>query len=254
MFDTVCCRLSDLPDKKVVHGYADFEFLKDHPYLRVDDKVYDIDYEYAVAKLESGALWRVAMSMPTKRRLSYFGFWGDVFEEYVNWIFESYADKSTNAHYPCPRYLNDKDDKAICDVLIMCGSTAVLIEAKAATCAASVRYSGDYKLVREYMDKRFVEGTDRSVGVSQLLTAIDNIGTMPKENLPEWLRGVKKIIPVIIEGRHRLKLDDECLSQRPLSGKAEPPQIQEAQDHATGQHECGVAGACGCCDAGDGFQ
>jgi len=75
MFDTVCCRLSDLPDKKVVHGYADFEFLKDHPYLRVDDKVYDIDYEYAVAKLESGALWRVAMSMPTDQRLNYFGFW-----------------------------------------------------------------------------------------------------------------------------------------------------------------------------------
>ena len=48
------------------------------------------------------------------------------------------------------------------------------------------------------MDKRFVEGTDRPVGVSQLLTAIENIGTMPKENLPEWLRGVKKIIPVII--------------------------------------------------------
>jgi hypothetical protein len=198
MFDTVCCRLSDLPDKKVVHGYADFEFLKDHPYLRVDDKVYDLDYEYAVAKLESGALWRVAMSMPTNRRLSYFGFWGDVFEEYVNWIFETYADKAKNTPYPCPRYPNDKDHKAICDVLIMCGSTAVLIEAKAATCAASVRYSGDYKLVREYMDKRFVEGTDRPVGVSQLLTAIDNIGTMPKENLPEWLRGVKKIIPVII--------------------------------------------------------
>jgi hypothetical protein len=198
MFDTVCCRLSDLPDKKVVHGYADFEFLKDHPYLRVEDKVYDIDYEYAVAKLESGALWRVAMSMPKERKLSYFSFWGDVFEEYVNWIFEIYADKRKNAHYPSPRYLNNKDNKAICDVLIMCGSTAVLIEAKAGTCAASVRYSGDYKLLREYMDKRFVEGTDRPVGVSQLHTAIDNIGTMPKENLPEWLRGVKKIVPVII--------------------------------------------------------
>lgn len=198
MFDTVCCRLSDLPDKKVVHGYADFEFLKDHPYLRLGDKVYGIDYEYAVAKLESGALWRVAMSMPTSSRLNYFGFWGDVFEEYVNWIFETYADKGKNALYPGPRYLNDKDGKSICDNIIMCGSTAVLIEAKAATCAASVRYSGDYKLVREYMDKRFVEGTDRPVGVSQLLTAIDNIGTMPKESLPEWLRAVKKIIPVII--------------------------------------------------------
>jgi hypothetical protein len=198
MFDTVCCRLSELPDRKVVHGYADFEFLKDHPYLRVEDKVYGIDYEFAVAKLESGALWRVAMSMPTKRRLSYFGFWGDVFEEYVNWIFECYADKSKNTHYPNPRYLRDKDNKPICDAIIICGPTAVLIEAKAATCAASVRYSGDYRLVREYMDKRLVEGTDRPVGVSQLIAAIENIGTMPRENLPEWLRGVNKIVPVII--------------------------------------------------------
>jgi hypothetical protein len=31
MFDTVCCRLSDLPDTKKVHGYADFEFLKNNP-------------------------------------------------------------------------------------------------------------------------------------------------------------------------------------------------------------------------------
>jgi len=198
MFDTVCCRLSDLPDKKAPHGYADFEFLKDHPYLRVDDKVYDIDYEYAVAKLESGALWRVAMSMKDERRRSYFGFWGDVFEEYVNWIFEVYADKSKNAHYPNPHYVNDKDNKPICDMIIMCGSTAVLIEAKTATCAARVRYSGDYKLVRKYLDEKFVENSDRPVGISQLLTAIDNIGTMPKASLPEWLRSAKKIIPVII--------------------------------------------------------
>jgi hypothetical protein len=53
MFDTVCCRVSDLPDKKAVHGYADFEFLKDHPYLRIDEKVYSIDYEYAVASLKA---------------------------------------------------------------------------------------------------------------------------------------------------------------------------------------------------------
>jgi hypothetical protein len=198
MFDTVCCGLSDLPDTKIVHGYADFEYLKDHPYLRVSDKVYDVDYEYAVAKLESGALWRVAMSMTKNRRLEYFGFWGEVFEEYVNWIFETYAAKSKNAHYPSPHFLDMKDSKPICDLIILCGSTAVLIEAKAATCAASVRYSGDYKLVRDYMDKRFVEGTDRPVGVSQLLKAIDQIGMLPRENLPEWLRSVKKVIPVII--------------------------------------------------------
>ncbi|HXE07276.1 MAG TPA: hypothetical protein VN612_05230 [Acidobacteriaceae bacterium] len=198
MFDTVCCSLSDLPDPKKVHGYADFEFLKDHPYLRVGDKVYSLDYEYAVAKLESGALWRVAMSLPENKRFQYFAFWGHVFEGYVNWLFTAYADKSKNFVYPEPTLLNEKDPKPLCDLIVMCGSTAVLIEAKAATCAASVRYSGDYKLIRKYMDERFVEGTDRPVGVSQLLRAIDRIATSPKENLPEWLRGVRKIVSVIV--------------------------------------------------------
>ena len=70
------------------------------------------------------------MSMPSKRRLNYFGFWGNVFEEYVNWIFETYANKTTNAHFAGPRYLNDKDNRPICDTIIMCGTTAVLIEVK----------------------------------------------------------------------------------------------------------------------------
>ena len=114
------------------------------------------------------------------------------------WIFESYANKSKNDPYPSPRYLDEKVNKPICDVLIMCGATAVLIEAKARNMRRPILDIRRLKMVREYMDKRFVEGTDRPVGVSQLLTAIDNIGTMPRENFREWLRGVKKIIPVII--------------------------------------------------------
>ena len=198
MFDTVCCRLSDLPDRKQVHGYADFEYLKDHPYLRVEDKLYALDYEFAVAKLESGALWRVAMAMPSKQRPSYFGYWGEVFEEYVKWIFESYADKIKNHLHSSPMYLKDKDNKPICDIIIVCGSTAVLIETKLGTCSAEVRYSGDYKKFRDYMEKSLVTGSDRPIGVSQLLTAIDNICSMSPDTLPTWLRGIRKIIPVII--------------------------------------------------------
>jgi hypothetical protein len=198
MFDTVCCRISDLPDKKKVHGYADFEFLKNHPYLRVDDKLYALDYEFAVAKLESGVLWRVAGAMPKQRRLTYFGFWGDVFEEYVSWLFEHYADKAQNRCYPDPHYLFDKDNKPICDMIVICGSTAVLIEAKAATCKVETRYSGSRTLIREYLDERLVDGTDRPVGVSQLITAIEKITAKTKDELPEWLRDVRKIIPVII--------------------------------------------------------
>jgi hypothetical protein len=198
MFDTVCCRLEDFPEKKKAHGFADFEFLKDHPYFRIGDRVYCLDYEYGLAKLESGVLWRVAKSLPGKQRLAYFGFWGEVFEEYVNWLFEIYADKEKNTLYPRPRYPKAKDQKAICDAIVICGKTAVLIEAKLGTCAADVRYSGDYVKFREFLEDKLVAGTDRDIGVAQLLKAIMNIKTFAPGQLPEYLVGIKEIIPLII--------------------------------------------------------
>lgn len=198
VFDTISFQLSDLPDKKKVHGFADFEYLKDHPYFHTNDKVYAIDYEFAVAKLESGALWRVAMAMPKNKRETYFGFWGEVFDRYVHWIFETYTDKEKNKFYPSPMYLNGKDSRPICDGIVMCGSTAVLIESKLGTCAAEVRYSGEYQKFREYLERSLVTGSDRAIGVKQLLATIMNLTQRNKAFLPDYLRGVRKIIPVII--------------------------------------------------------
>jgi hypothetical protein len=49
-----------------------------------------------------------------------------------------------------------------------------------------------------YAVKALVAGTDRRVGVAQLLTAIDNLASLPVEQLPSYLRHVKKFIPLII--------------------------------------------------------
>lgn len=198
MFDTVCCKLEDFPEKRKAHGFADFEFLKDHPYFRIGDRVYCLDYEYGLAKLESGVLWRVAKSLSGKQRLAYFGFWGEVFEEYVNWLFEIYADKEKNTFYPGPKYPKAKVQMPICDAIVICGKTAVLIEAKLGTCAAEVRYSGDYVKFRKFLEEKLVAGTDRDIGVAQLLKAIVNIKTFSPEKLPEYLVGIKEIIPLII--------------------------------------------------------
>jgi hypothetical protein len=80
----------------------------------------------------------------------------------------------------------------------MCDDTAILIEAKLATCPTKVRYSGDYKKVRQFLEDKLVVGTDRKVGIAQLAKAIYNITSLPQEQLPEYLRGVKKFIPFII--------------------------------------------------------
>jgi hypothetical protein len=196
MFDNVSFSLDKLIDQKVAAGYADFEFLRDRPYFKFEEQLYCLDYEFAVSKLESGVLWRVLKSLEAKQRDLYMSFWGNVFEDYVVWLFETYASKQHNNVYSIPKYADDPTEQ-ICDAIIVCGSTAILVEAKLATCRADIRYSGDYKKMRKFIEDRLVSGTDRRVGVSQLVNALDNITALP-ESLPLWLRGIRKFIPVII--------------------------------------------------------
>lgn len=197
LFATVSCTLDDLPDTKKTHGFADFEYLRDHPYFRYENQLYCLDYEYAVAKLESGVVWRLRSALPENRRFAYFSFWGQIFEEYIAWLFEQYADKKRNIFHRSPKYQDDSN-LPICDAIVMCDRTAVLIEAKLATCAADVRYSGDYIKVKKYFNDKLVVGTTRKVGVGQLLTALDDISNKPKNAVPEFLHGVRKFIPLII--------------------------------------------------------
>jgi hypothetical protein len=197
MFETVCFSLKDLPDTKPSVGYADFEFLRDHPYFEHDGELYCLDYEYAVGKLESGALWRVLRALDEKQREPYLSFWGNVFEDYVAWLFEIYANATLNKVYPAPIYPNEKN-KPICDLVVICGSTAILIEAKLATCRTDVRYAGDYKAMKKYLEDKLVVGTNRPVGVAQLLTAVCNLSALPQPSIPTWLQGIKKLMPVIL--------------------------------------------------------
>lgn len=197
MFDTVCVSLADLPDKKPPIGYGDFEFLRDHPYFKHDTGMYCLDYEYAVAKLESGALWRILRDLEPNEKLSYLGFWGNVFERYVGWLFDTYANKRLNVFYPSPTY-EDEGRLPICDAVVLCGYTAVLVEAKLATCRAAVRYSGDYQQFRKYLEDRLVTGTDRPIGVSQLVNAVEKLTTVRPAALPLPLRTIRKFVPLII--------------------------------------------------------
>ena len=131
MFDAVSSfSLSDLPDTRLPIGYGDFESLRDRPYFKHDGGMYCLDYEYAVGKLESGALWRVLRGLKRNERVTYLGYWGNVFERYVAWLFDRYAIKRLNVFYPSPMYEHEKD-RPICDAIVVCGLTAVLCGSKA---------------------------------------------------------------------------------------------------------------------------
>ena len=198
MFDTVCFTLDTPVEGKEPIGFADFDLLRDRPYLRYQEELFCLDYEFAANKMESGVLWRVLRKLKSEAdKTNYLSFWGYVFEYYVAWLFEEYASTAENRFYPSPTYTDDPS-KQICDAIIVCGSTGVLVEAKLATCPSDVRYSGDYRKMRMFMEERLVVGKKGPVGVGQLLNAIENITRLPPSALPFWIRHIRKFIPLIL--------------------------------------------------------
>lgn len=191
MFETVSFSLDNMPEPKDTLGYADFEFLKDRPYFLFNGEMYMLDYEFALGKLESAVIWRVLRTFPNNKKDPWLSYWGLVFEDYVTWMFETYAEPALHKLYPNPRYVSSTDQ--ICDQIIICGDTAVLIEAKLATCTAADRYSGDYEKIKGYLEDKLV----KTKGVHQLLNAVKRFGAKG-DDVPDYLKGIKKIIPVII--------------------------------------------------------
>jgi hypothetical protein len=190
MFETVSFSLDNMPRPKDTLGYGDFEFLKDRPYFLFNGEMYMLDYEFALGKLESAVIWRVLRSLPDNKKEPWLSYWGLVFEEYVTWLFETYASPVLNKLHQNPTYGNSTGQ--ICDQIVICGHTAVLIEAKLATCTAVDRYSGDYEKIKEYLEDKLV-----SKGVNQLLSAVEKLGASGVD-VPDYLKGINKIIPVIV--------------------------------------------------------
>jgi hypothetical protein len=178
-------------------GYADFEPLKRTPYFLFEEAIYCLDYDFALGKLESNSLWAVLASMSKERGNAYLGFWGYVFEDYVSWILETYAHPKKNVVYKSPVY-EDGANEEICDVVVICGSAAVLIEAKLATCPVGIRYSGDHATMKAFLEDKLVTGSDRAAAVTQLVRTIHKLATADEATIPRWLRNIRKFIPLVV--------------------------------------------------------
>jgi hypothetical protein len=177
------------------HGYADFTFLRANPYFSHESNYFCLDYDFGFNKLESGVLYGVLDNLPKELKEPYLSFWGPIFEDHLAWLFETYASAKHNTYYPSPAYTNGNQ---ICDAIVICGTTAVLIEAKIATCDIKTKYSGDYKLMKSYLETKLVGTPEKRKGVTQLLTAVEAIVKGPKVALPPYLAKVNKIIPLIV--------------------------------------------------------
>ena len=186
--------------KRRDHGINDFTWMRDKPLFEGAGGLFPFDTLFLAEKLETGYFWRVHEFLTDplqKERLH--SFWGLIFQDYMHWLLSFSVDESKNIYIPSPRYANDLNAEA-CDALILCGSSAALIEYKGDTFTAEGKYSGSPELLEAEIEKKLVGTSAKRKGLGQLADAMRKLF---RKDSPEKLANVdlsriRTIYPVLV--------------------------------------------------------
>jgi hypothetical protein len=164
----------------------DFTVFRDKPMFGESGNFFPVDLALVAEKFESGPFWRVNSQLPDGERNNFHSFWGSVFEAYVNWMIGSSVDGKTNRFYPDPKYAG-KPMEQVCDGIIICGRSAILVEYKSSTITVRGKYGGDPRQLDVELQSKLVGTAKSRKGVYQLVDAVEKLGR--PEN-PEQIEGV----------------------------------------------------------------
>jgi hypothetical protein len=186
---------------KANQGNSDFTPFRDRPLFRDGDLLFLIDFAFLAEKFETAPFWTIHNSLPdrpTKDALH--GFWGRVFERYSCEVLRRSAVQPVNVVHESPAF-TDKQKGQVCDVIVVCGSSAAFVELKGATFSSLAKYGSDYTRLKAELDSKLVQEPKGSAkAVHQLKRAIEL--TCYSEH-PEPVNGIdlsriKTVYPLIV--------------------------------------------------------
>jgi hypothetical protein len=177
----------------------DMTILRANPLFRDGEFLFPLDYSFLAEKFESSPFWRVHNALGDEERKNFHAFWGIVFELYVSWLLGNSINSQVNEFHPSPHY-DRKGGTQVCDALVLCGETAILIECKGSTFTGRSKYTNDPEELRKEIEKKLVGTDDERKGIRQLKNALVSVF---RKNAPEKVKGVDlrritKIMPVIV--------------------------------------------------------
>lgn len=181
-------------------GLLDMTPLRDKPIYKLEDNIYfSLDTRFMAEKLESGLFWLTHNSLQTNREKEKFHrFWGYSFENYVNWLIQRANNSESNEFYPLPNFIGGADQ--VCDGIIKCGDSLVLMEYKGRTFTAKAKYSQDHEELAQELENHLIGNEQHHKGIYQLSKSINKIfdrkHPRPIENIN--ISSVKKVFPVVI--------------------------------------------------------
>ncbi len=178
-------------------GPNDFTAFRDKPLLRAASKLDLMDLWMLAEKFESGPFWLIHSKLPGNEKPIFHSFWGRLFERYIADLFVAASDAALNRVYVSPVFANTNEE--LSDTVIICDRSAVLIESKGTTFTARAKYEGDYKLLKQELESKLVESTDREQAVKQLARNIERAFGHVRQGVEKVdLQYVTTVFPVLV--------------------------------------------------------
>ncbi len=176
---------------------SDFLAFRSKPLVR-DPAVggfYPMDFTYLAEKFYTGPFWRVHNSLPNEQRPNFHNFWGEVFEDYMNWLLREFCISDVNRFYEDPRYESNLDDQ-VCDAVIICDRDAVLLEYKGSTFTSISKYGPTIDEIKAELEAKLVQ----TKGVGQLATAVERLCRYDKPDRIQGIdfSGISTVFPLIV--------------------------------------------------------
>jgi hypothetical protein len=177
----------------------DFRVIRNKPLVKIGNRYFPLDAQIGFEKFDSAVYWSILRFLPKEQREIFPVFWGGIFEDYVIWLLQKSVNEEINRIIPNPRY-SDNADQQVCDVIVQCDGTAIFVEVKGNMITSKAKYSGDIDSLRDELEQKWVGGSEKKKGVTQLVPAIKATCSdeAPRRINGIDMRTISTIIPLVV--------------------------------------------------------
>ena len=152
-------------------GIEDFTVFRKYPLFANGELFALVDSAFLVEKCETGVFWAVHEALNSKRKKIALSYWGEVVEQYVNWLFSKSASAALHKISSSPQFDNGEQ---VTDIAITCNAELALVECKGGFFGAPAKYSGNADKLKEQIRIKLIENAEnKPKGVRQLANAIN---------------------------------------------------------------------------------
>lgn len=181
--------------------HQDFTAFRMKPFLRLENgNLICVNPGFVQEKLEVGLFWTIVNNLQGEDRKKAFDAWGNLFESYVNQMFNAATDRSKESYFPFPEFAEKGHSHEAFDGIIVSGRFCAVIECKGGFLPNKAKYAENIDQFIASLDQKF--GMGSGAGIEQLVRKISQLfGANPKErrSLKDIdLSKVDILIPVLI--------------------------------------------------------